>query len=253
MAVIRRDFLPEDLQPILEQNGFSGCVVVQSEESEAENAFQLQNADKYSFIKGVVGWVDITAPDLEDQLSDLRQFKKLKGFRTILQGASPPNLMLQPAFLNGIGKLRQHNFTYDILIYPNQLKYIPKFVAANPDQPFVLDHLAKPDIKNNALETWTREIKDLAKFEQVYLKISGMVTEANWYNWQKIDFKPYLDVVVNAFGPNRIMFGSDWPVCLVAGTYEEVLGIVEDYFKEFSTTEQTLFFGGNAGRFYNLT
>jgi len=253
MARIRRNFLPEDLEPILKKNNFSGCVVVQADESEKENTYLLDYADQFSFIKGVVGWADFCSDNIENQLDYLRQFNKLKGFRCILQGASPPDLMLQPAFMHGISKLRQFNFTYDILIYPDQLKYIPAFVSAFPEQPFVIDHLAKPKIKEREITTWAREIQEIAQFENVYLKISGLVTEADWQYWQKEDFKPYLDIAVNAFGPNRIMFGSDWPVCLVAGAYEDVLGIVQAYFESFSPEEQALFFGGNAVSFYNLS
>jgi len=253
MAVIRRNFLPEDLEPILKNNNFSGSVVVQADESEKENTYLLAYAEKYDFIKGVVGWADFCSDTIENQLDYLQQFKKLKGFRSILQGASPPDLMLQPAFMHGISKLQQYNFTYDILIYPEQLKYIPAFVSTFPEQPFVIDHLAKPKIKKQEITSWAREIQEVAQFKNVYLKISGLVTEADWQYWQKEDFKPYLDIAVNAFGPNRIMFGSDWPVCLVAGVYEEVLGVVQAYFNSFSPEEQNLFFGGNAIRFYNLS
>jgi len=253
MAVIRRDFLPEDLAPILKKNNFSGCVVVQADESEKENTYLLAYANQFDFIKGIVGWADFCSDKIESQLDYLQQFKKLKGFRSILQGASPPDLMLHPTFRHGISKLRPFNFTYDILIYPDQLKYIPAFVSAFPEQPFVIDHLAKPKIKERDITTWARKIQEIAQFENVYLKISGLVTEADWLNWQQEDFKSYLDIVVNAFGPNRIMFGSDWPVCLVAGAYEDVLGIVQAYFDSFSPEEQNLFFGGNAVRFYNLS
>jgi len=253
MAVIRRDFLPDDLQPILQQNNFDGCVVVQADQSEKENKYLLTYAEQYDFIKGVVGWADFFSNQIERQLENLRQYKKLKGFRTILQGATPPDLMLQPAFRHGISKLSQFNFTYDILIYADQLKYIPAFVSAFPNQLFVIDHLAKPNIYKRDINSWAAEMQVVAQFENVYLKISGLVTEADWHNWRTEDFGPYLDVAVNAFGPNRIMFGSDWPVCLVAGKYKAMLGIVQEYFAAFSSEEQALFFGGNATRFYNLT
>jgi len=253
MAVIRRNFLPEDLQPVLERNKFDGSVVVQADESERENSYLLAYAEKYDFIKGVIGWADFCSDNIQNQLDYLQQFKKLKGFRCILQGATLPDLMLQPAFMHGISKLRQFNFTYDILIYPDQLKYIPAFVSAFPEQLFVIDHLAKPKIKEQDIKTWAREMQEVAQFENVYLKISGLVTETDWQNWQQADLKPYLDVAVNAFGPHRIMFGSDWPVCLLAGAYEDVLGIVQAYFESCSPEEQNLFFGGNAVRFYNLS
>ena len=253
MAVIRRDFLPDDLQPLLEQHGFDGCVVVQSDQSPAENRFQLGHAQAHDFIKGVVGWVDLWAEDVAEQLAALQQYPKLKGFRAILQGAADPALMLQPAFKRGIGQLRPFGYTYDILIYANQLQYLPELVAAFPDQPFVVDHLAKPDIKNQDIARWRREITALAAHENVYCKVSGLVTEADWRNWKKADFRPYLDTIVAAFGTDRLLYGSDWPVCLLAGSYTQVLDLVQNYFAAFSQQEQNQIFGGNAVKFYNLS
>ena len=252
MAVIRKDFFPGDLQTVLKKNNFDGSVVVQSDQSEKENEFQLKNADANDFVKGVVGWVDLQAKDIEERLSYYSSFKKLKGFRHVLQGETDRSLMLKPEFMNGIGKLERFDFTYDILIYADQLKYIPEFVGAFMHQKFVIDHLAKPGIKNNNIGDWKKEMQTIARFENVYCKISGMVTEADWKNWKQDDFIPYIDVVIEAFGPNRIMYGSDWPVCLLAASYEEMLGIVQEYFSSFSEAEQELFFGGNAIQFYNL-
>jgi L-fuconolactonase len=252
MKIIQNDFLPGDLEPLLEQNDFEGCVVVQSDQSYEENRFQLQNATENDFIKGIVGWVDIQTPKVEKDLEYLSQFKKMKGFRHVLQGEQQRDLMLQPAFMKGISLLRKYNFTYDILIFKDQLQYVPKFVSSFPDQLFVIDHLAKPDIKNGEINEWKNNIKKLSQFENLYCKISGMVTEADWKNWKKKDFKPYMDVIVEIFGINRIMFGSDWPVCLVAASYTEMLSIVEDYFSSFSKNDQEQFFGLNAIRFYDL-
>jgi L-fuconolactonase len=252
MKIIQKNFLPEDLQPLLKQNGFDGCVAVQSDQTEAENHFHFQNAENFDFIKGIVGWIDLQSKAVEERLEYYTQFKKIKGFRHVLQGEPQRDLMLQPAFMNGISLLRKYNFTYDILIFKDQLQYIPKFVSSFPDQRFVIDHISKPDIKSGEIDQWKQDIKQIAQFENVHCKISGMVTEANWKNWKKEDFKPYIDVVVEAFGINRIMFGSDWPVCLVAASYDEMLGIAEDYFSSFSKEEQERFFGLNAIRFYNL-
>jgi L-fuconolactonase len=252
MKIIQKDFLPEDLQPLLKQNGFDGCVAVQSDQTEAENHFHFQNAENFDFIKGIVGWIDLQSKAVEERLEYYTQFKKIKGFRHVLQGEPQRDLMLQPAFMNGISLLRKYNFTYDILIFKDQLQYIPKFVSSFPDQRFVIDHISKPDIKSGEIDQWKQDIRQIAQFENVHCKISGMVTEANWKNWKKEDFKPYIDVVVEAFGINRIMFGSDWPVCLVAASYDEMLGIAEDYFSSFSKEEQERFFGLNAIRFYNL-
>lgn len=252
MAVIQKDFFPADLQPLLIKNNFDGSVVVQSDQSEKENEFQLKNAEENDFIRGVVGWIDLQAANVEERLAYYNSFKKMKGFRHVLQGEADRALMLKPAFMNGIGNLEKFGFTYDILIYTDQLKYIPGFVAAFPNQKFIIDHLAKPDIKNKKISDWNRDIEKVAKHENVYCKISGMVTEADWKNWKQEDFVPYIDVIIEAFGPNRIIYGSDWPVCLVVTSYERVLGIVEEYFSSFSQSEQELVFGGNAVQFYNL-
>lgn len=252
MTVIRRDFLPDDFWPALQQNNFDGCVVVQSDQSIAENAFQLKNADENDFIKAVVGWVDLQHEKVESKLARYQSFKKMKGFRHVLQGEADRALMLKPAFKRGIGWLAKYGFTYDILIFPDQLKYATELVAEFPDQKFVIDHIAKPPIKNGKITEWKKDIAAVAKHENVSCKISGMVTEADWKKWKYIDFKPYLDAVVESFGTKRIMYGSDWPVCLVASGYDEMLGIVKKYFSSFSVNEQKLFFGGNATQFYNL-
>ena len=252
MSAIRKDFFPLHLQPILAANGFEGCVTVQSDQSENENAFQLANADGYDFIKGIVGWVDLRADNVKEKLSHNSQFKKLKGFRHILQGEKQRDLMLQPEFLNGIGALQEFNYTYDILIYPDQLGFIKEFVAKFPEQKFVIDHLAKPYIKDGKINEWKKNIEDVAEFENVFCKISGYVTEADWHNWKPGDFRPYFDVVVNAFGVDRIIFGSDWPVCLLGGSYSDIFNVVTTYFSTFTQNEQDKFFGNNATKFYNL-
>ena len=252
MSAIRKDFLPKDFEPILKQNGISGSVLVQVDQTETENDFQLKNAEENDFIKGVVGWVDLQSNNVEERLEFYKQYKKMKGFRHILQGEADRALMLKPAFMNGIRKLKKFDYTYDILIYTDQLKYTKEFVAAFPDQLFVIDHLAKPNIKEQKIDEWKKDIEAVAQHENVYCKISGMVTEADWKNWNKEDFTPYLDVVMEAFGIDRIMYGSDYPVCLAAATYEQMKGIVDDYFSSFSKDEQEKFFGKNVINFYKL-
>jgi L-fuconolactonase len=253
MKLIQKDFLPSDLLPLLMSNGIDGSVAVQSDQSKAENEFLLELARANPFIKGVVGWVDLQADDIEEQLQELSRFKTLKGFRHVLQGEPDPAFMLRPAFLKGIHHLNRYGFTYDILIYPRHLANAAEMVAAFPDQPFVIDHLAKPLIKDQVIEDWKKDMLRMAAFENVHCKISGMVTEANWNSWTKEDFRPYLDVAFELFGSKRILFGSDWPVCLVAGSYERMLEIVTDYIAEFTLQEQADFWGGNAVSFYNLT
>lgn len=252
MSVIQRDFMPEDLQPLLNKNGLDACVIVQSVQSEAENTFQLENARRHDFIKGVVGWVDFQAENVEERLSYYTQFPEMKGYRYVLQGEENSGIMLRPEFKRGISKLNQFGYTYDILIFPDQLTNTKEFVAAFPNQPFVIDHLAKPNIKEREIAGWKKDIIAVAEHENVYCKISGMVTEADWRHWKREDLIPYLDVVVEAFGPKRIMFGSDWPVCQVAASYTQVISIVRDYFSSFTPNEQVQFFGGNASAFYRL-
>ena len=252
MSALQKDFMPKDIFPLLQQHEFSGTVVVQSDQSEEENIFQLKNAAEHDFIKGIVGWVDLQAGNIEDRLSYYAQFSKMKGFRHVLQGETDRALMLKPAFKNGISLLNKYHFTYDILIFPDQLKYAAELAKEFPDQLFVIDHIAKPDIKNKKITGWKEDIQNIAAAENVYCKISGMVTEADLENWKKDDFNPYIDTVVEAFGTNRIMYGSDWPVCLLAAPYGLVLDIVREYFSSFSKNEQDNFFGKNACTFYNL-
>jgi L-fuconolactonase len=252
MRVIQRDFMPDDLLPVLKAHGVDGCITVQSDQSETENTFQLAHADKHDFIRGVVGWVDLEADNLEDRLNHYSQHKKMRGFRHVLQGEPQRDFMLRPQFKRGIGLLSRFNFSYDVLVFTDQLKYTQEFVAEFPNQRFVIDHLAKPHIKERKLNDWKKDILAVAKHENVLCKISGMVTEADWKNHKDADFIPYLDVIVEAFGTKRIMFGSDWPVCTVAASYGKVLDIVKNYFSSFSKEEQESFFALNAIRFYNL-
>lgn len=252
MAVLRRDFMPADLEPILKESGIDGCVAVQVNQSLEENLFQLTNALSNDFIKGVVGWVDLQSANITEQLEELSRNIKLKGFRHILQGEQDRALMLKPVFLSGIKALAKHRFTYDILIYPDQLTYIPELVSQFPDQRFVIDHIAKPDIKTGNIADWAAGIKALKGFDNLSCKVSGMVTEADWSNWKPEDFNPYLDVIFETFGTRRLMFGSDWPVCLCAGEYKDVVSLVGNYIDKLTTNEQSLFWGGNAIEFYNL-
>jgi len=252
MKKIRKDFLPEDLAPILQQNGIDACVAVQADQSEAETNFLIELASKNDFIKGVVGWVDLMADNVYDRFEYYSEFKIVKGFRHIVQGETDPEFMLRPKFKAGITELGAYDFTYDILIYHYQLDQAIRFVKLFPEQKFVLDHIAKPDIKSGEYGTWQTEIKKLALHQNVYCKLSGIITEGEWEGWKPADFKVYLETVLKAFGPERLMFGSDWPVCLVAGQYEEVLGIVTDFIGNLTPLEQKKIMGGTAQKFYNL-
>jgi L-fuconolactonase len=252
MLVIKRDFLPADLLPVLKQNGIDGCVAVQASQSEEETRFLLALAAESPEVKGVVGWVDLKASDLDKRLQHYKQYDKLKGFRHILQSEPDKQYMLQSQFQKGIARLQKHGYTYDILIYPEHLPYAVQLAGGFPDQQFVVDHLAKPHIKDQKISDWQKDIQSLAKHQNVHCKISGMLTEANWNSWKTEDFTSYFDVVFNAFGINRVMFGSDWPVCLLAGGYEGTMQVINNYCAKLSATEQALFWGDNATSFYNL-
>jgi L-fuconolactonase len=252
MAAIRKDFLPADLAPILQSNNMDGCVAVQADQTESETDFLLSLHSENAFIKGIVGWVDLRADNIEERLAHYQQFSAIKGFRHVLQGEEP-SFMLQENFVRGIGTLRKYGFTYDILIFPKHLAAAKELVAQFPDQPFVIDHIAKPFIKAGLIDEWKEGMWQMAQFPHVHCKVSGMVTEADYKHWKPADFKPYLDAVVEAFGMDRLLFGSDWPVCQVAASYEDMLGMVQDYFAGFTADERAKLFGLNATKFYNLT
>lgn len=252
METLKRDYLPPELGTLLKANGFDGCVVVQSNQSEEENNFQILNTEKYNFVKGIVGWVDLLSGEVEERLDYYSRFKKMKGFRHVLQDESKHDFMLRPDFLNGISLLAKYNFTYDILITSDQLPFAKELVAKFPEQRFVIDHIAKPSIKDQILKGWRNEIITISKYRNVFCKISGMVTEAKWDQWEADEFDPYIDVVVEAFGIDRIMFGSDWPVCTLSASFSDVYGIVENYFRGYSDEEKRKVFGKNAIEFYNL-
>ena len=252
MAAIQKNFMPDDLQPLLAQNGFDGCVAVEAHQSEEQTDFLVGLANGHSIIKGVVGWVDLQAENIAERLEHFSQYKIIKGFRHVLQGEPQRDLMLSTNFVRGIAALQEFDFTYDILIFPDQLIYSKNLAAQFPEQKFVIDHLAKPPIRKKEIKEWTLDIESIAILPNVYCKVSGLVTEADWKGWEKDDFRPYIDAIVENFGVDRIMFGSDWPVCLVAASYNEVVDVVKDYFSSFSTDEQQKVFGGNAVQFYNL-
>ena len=251
MKVIRRDFLPEDLQPLLQQHGIDGSVVVQVDQTEDETLSLVSMANQHDFIKGVVGWIDLHNPDVASRLTYFSSLKKLKGFRHIVQ-AEKPGFLLQPAFTNGVRTLAHYGFTYDLLIYHHQLEEALDFVRQTPETKIVVDHLAKPSIVTQDRKQWEAHIRAIAEFPNVFCKVSGMVTEARWPGWKYQDFVPYLDGVMNAFGTGRLMYGSDWPVCLVAATYEEQFSIIQKYLSAFSAAEKKQVLGGNAETFYNL-
>lgn len=253
MSVIQRDFLPADLAPVLQENHVNGCVAVQADQSEEETNFLLDLAGRHDFIKGVVGWVDLRSPALASRLLHFSQFPKLKGFRHIVQGEPDNRFLLREDFCRGVQALAQYDLTYDILIYPIQLPAAEEFVQRFPEQRLVIDHMAKPYIKKGDIKDWEKSMRNIARSGNVYCKISGLVTEADWQHWKPEDMKTYLNVVLEAFGPARLMYGSDWPVCLVAGNYGRVKALVTDFIASLSAAEQAAIMGGNATAFYKLS
>lgn len=251
MKAIRRDFQPEDLKPHLEKNHIGGSVVVQVDQTEDETLSMLALANQHDFIRGVVGWIDLRDANLGSRLEYFSTLKKLKGFRHIVQGERP-GFLGQPSFINGVRKLRAFDLTYDLLVYHHQLGEAIDFLRQVSGTRVVVDHLAKPSIATGQLAQWEKDMRTVAAFPNVFCKVSGMVTEARWPGWKSADFIPYLDVVFNAFGVDRILYGSDWPVCLVAASYDQQLSIVQEYLKEFSFAEKNKVLGENAERFYNL-
>ncbi|QTE22596.1 amidohydrolase family protein [Polaribacter cellanae] len=251
MTVLKSDFFPKDLEPLLEQHLFDGCVAVQAGTSEKETLFLLHLAEKNPFIKGVVGWLDLCDKNIQERLHHFSTYKKLKGLRHIVQ-AEPNGFMLRKDFQRGILALEKHNLTYDILIFPHQLEEAIELVCKFPNQKFILDHCAKPYIKDKKITVWKNHIEKLASFKNVVCKVSGLSTEANWNTWKKETIKPYLEVVFNAFGTNRTIFGSDWPVSLLTGNYSKIVNLIEDYILQFSKTEQQQIMGLNAQEWYSL-
>ncbi len=253
MASLKRDFLPADLQPLLAATAFDGCVAVQAQQNVTETEWLLQLADQHPFVRGVVGWVDLCAPDVADAIHPLAAHPRLRGLRHVVQDEPDDRFMQRTDFQRGIAALAPFGLTYDILIYARQLPAAIELVRRFPQQRFVLDHIAKPDVRARQIDEWRRSITRLATFENVSCKLSGMVTEADWHAWRPHDFAIYLDVVLAAFGADRLMIGSDWPVCTLAGNYDDVIAVVTNYIARLSPGERDAVCGENAVRWYGLT
>ncbi len=252
MEILRQDFLPEHLHSELRKNLIDGCVAVQADQSERETEFLLGLAQKNSFIKGVVGWVDLLHSRLEQRLEYYSDKPRLKGFRHIVQDEPDPKFMLNTNFQKGISMLSRYNLTYDILIYPKHFDSAIELVRKFPNQKFVLDHIGKPGIARGEVDNWKQSITQLGAFENVYCKISGMVTEANWSHWEFEDFRPYVETVIEVFGSQRLMYGSDWPVCLLSAKYDETKSVADYFLSELSDDELDQIMGLTATEFYNL-
>jgi L-fuconolactonase len=252
MALLRRDFLPIDLEPQLKRADVHGTIAVQARQSLEETRWLLELAEQSESILGVVGWVDLRATDVRAQLKKLAGNSKFVGVRHVVQSEPDDRFLMQPDFIRGITALEEFDLAYDILIYARHLPVAAEFVERFPRQRFVLDHMAKPPIKSGSIEEWSRGIRDLAAFPNVLCKVSGLVTEADWANWKVEEIIPYLNVVFDAFGCKRLMIGSDWPVCLVAAPYESAMNVARKYLERYSAESQAAILGGNAQRFWRL-
>jgi L-fuconolactonase len=252
MGVLKRDFLPADLRPLLQSIGFDGAVVVQASQTLAETEWLLQLADENDIIKGVVGWIDLRSPTVARDLEKYAANPKFKGVRHILHDEPDDQFMLLPEFQRGLRELQALGLTYDLLLRPRHIPYAIQLVRNFPDQPFVVDHIAKPLIKDHLFAPWESDFRQLASFENVTCKLSGMVTEADWARWTSDDLKPYIDIALDAFGADRLMIGSDWPVSTLCGDYASVMRVVIDYVKKLSPQDQSKILGDNCVDFYNL-
>lgn len=252
MAVLKQDFLPDSLKSVISPLGFDGSIAVQARQTLFETDWLLKLADEYNFIKGVVGWLDIQSPQFKHQLEKYARRPNLVGIRHVVQDEPDDRFMLRSEFIEGIRELENYELVYEILIYERQLPSALELVSRFPHHRFVLDHIGKPQISYHLLDPWKSLIKEMAQFPGVYCKLSGMVTEANWKNWKKEELLPYMDVVIDAFGTDRVLYGSDWPVCLLAATYQRANNLVNDYIRQFSISEQEQIMGENASRIYGL-
>jgi L-fuconolactonase len=251
MPSLRRDFLPVDLKREMDATGFDGCIAVQARQTVDETRWLLGLADAHPFILGVVGWVDLQSPAVEQQLRQLAH-SKLVGVRHIVQ-SEPDDFLSRPAFRHGLGKLEQFGLAYDILVYPRQLPEAVRLVADFPAQRFVLDHLAKPAIGKGAIDQWALDLKNLATYSNVCCKLSGLVTEADWQSWTADDLRPCLEIAFECFGADRLMIGSDWPVCTLAADYQRTMSVVLDFVARRSTADRDGVLGGTAMKLWNLS
>ena len=252
MTPLRGDKLPADLAAEQVTVGFDGSIVVQARQSLEESRWLLELADADERIKGVVGWVDLRSETVADELAQFADHPKFVGVRHVVQDEPDDRFIVSEAFMRGVSLLKDLGLTYDILIFPKQLPASIEFAQAFPEQPFVLDHIAKPLIKECVIAPWDEQIRELATLPNVMCKVSGMVTEADWSGWKAEDFTPYLDVVAEAFGEDRLMVGTDWPVCILAGGYETVMNLETGYFSGYSEEAKAKIFGGNCLRFYGV-
>ncbi|MCI0922003.1 amidohydrolase family protein [Sphingobacterium rhinopitheci] len=252
MVVLKRNFLPNDISETLKRNGFDGAIAVQADQSHRETAFLVELSEYFKLIKGVVGWVDLRAERIEEHLEHFSKFPIIKGFRHIIEAEPEGDFLIREDFQRGLAALTKYNYTFDLLIRPRHYASTLLCVLNNPQQKFMLDHIAKPAIKTKEFDDWALFIEQLSKYPNVYCKISGLATEAEWKTWKLDHFSQYIDHVILSFGKDRVCFGSDWPVCELAATYEESIQIVEQKLDSFTAEEAEGFWGGVATKFYGL-
>ena len=252
VEVLYRDYLPPTLEPILERNGVAKTVLVQASDSMAESRWLLSLADAYPFIAGVVGWVDLEGPEVQQQLDELTTHQKFKGVRHLVESESADNWLAQPAVLRGLQQLASSGTSYDLLVHTRHLKHVRTVAETCPNLSLVIDHAAKPPIALGEIKEWAQELRPVAVYKNIHCKLSGLVTEANYNGWQVDDLRPFVECVLDLFGAERLMFGSDYPVCLVAASYDRVLESLQEILKDLNAEEQKQIFAGNASKFYRL-
>lgn len=252
LGVLYRDYLPDDLSPILAANGVEKTVLVQASNSIEESRWLLDLAREHEFIAGVVGWVDLTSPDVTAQLPELTGHPKFKGVRHLVESEPADDWLIQPAVLSGLRELARHGLSYDLLVHTRHLKYVPEVVESCPELDFVIDHMAKPPVAKNEINEWSQALKPIAAYANVHCKLSGLVTEANWSSWQAEHLRPFVDIALELFRPERLIFGSDYPVCLLAASYDRVLDAFHEILKNLGDAEREQIFSTNAARLYRL-
>ncbi|MFK7822244.1 MAG: amidohydrolase [Planctomycetaceae bacterium] len=253
MAPIRRDYLPVDLLPHLQNTGIDASVFVQTQHNVEENRWVLKLAEQNDFVAGVVGWVDLASEECEDQLLEFKDHPKFVGIRHVTQDEPNDDFIVQPEVIRGLKVLEKHSVPFDLLFYVKHLRHATTLARELPDLPMVIDHLAKPQIKDQVTDGWVENLQAAAEFPNIFCKLSGMITEADWENWKPNDLKPYVEPALEAFGPDRLMYGSDWPVCELAGSYEQVHGALVEVLGPLGESENEAIFGGTATKFYGLT
>jgi L-fuconolactonase len=251
-APIRRDYLPEHLAPHLRATGIERSIFVQTQHNLQENHWALKLADEHDFIAGVVGWVDLAGLDCERQLLEFKQHPKFVGVRHVTQDEPDDDFIVRPEVLRGLKVLQRHAVPFDLLFYARHLRHAATLAERLPDLPMVIDHLAKPHIRQHRTDDWRPQFQAAARYPNVYCKLSGMITEADWRHWAAADLKPYVQTALDLFGPSRLMFGSDWPVCELAGSYEVVVAALKEALGPLSDSDRDSIFGGTASRFYKL-